>query len=373
MKKILFLMAVLLSLGVYAQENNFKLIGNFSNLDADSINLVKRGEGKDMITIAKTAYEGGKFVLEGYIKYEDNYYLQIKKRGADDRIAKIFIEKREVEYRGEFGGYPLYDIKGSKYAHKIFGYCKNPEYIELRKQYVELEKENSDVAKIKMQKLQQKLYPMVASVNYEWYDEAHPKHQVHLADQYYHDKKFDKFIEQAKKVLEKYPDHPESRRMGFLLKLQTDPELKKKLNAKKESKVGTKMIDVALKDINGKEVKLSDVVKKNKLVLLDFWASWCGPCRAEFPHLRMAYKDYQAKGFEIVAVSLDKKPAAWKKASQKENVPWIDLNQAEGDHTYDQDYGVRGIPYNVLINSEGIIVAENLRGDALEKVLHEKL
>ena len=120
----------------------------------------------------------------------------------------------------------------------------------------------------------------------------------------------------------------------------------------------------------GEPVSLSEVYAKNKYVLLDFWASWCGPCVAEFPALRKAYADFRGKGFEIYAVSLDDKKELWEKAIGKHEMTWINVSDLKGwRNSAAVEYGVSGIPSNFLIDSNGKIVAHSLRGENLVKKL----
>lgn len=136
--------------------------------------------------------------------------------------------------------------------------------------------------------------------------------------------------------------------------------------------VGKSYKDVIGISINSEELKLSDVIKNNKYTLLDFWASWCGPCRGEFPHLKKAYNKYNVDGFEIFALSIDEKREAWIKASETEQLPWLNIIDLDGFKAKGiQEYGVRGIPANFLIDTNGIIVATNLRGFGLDEALKE--
>ncbi|MEY3048811.1 MAG: hypothetical protein RL365_849 [Bacteroidota bacterium] len=121
----------------------------------------------------------------------------------------------------------------------------------------------------------------------------------------------------------------------------------------------------ALLDVNGKAVKLSDF--RGDLVLIDFWASWCGPCRQESPNMVKLYNTYKNKNFTILSVSLDEDPAKWKEAIQRDGLVWkTHVSDLRGWNSgMPQLYGFDGIPFTVLVNPEGKIIAKGLRGAAL--------
>jgi thiol-disulfide isomerase/thioredoxin len=139
--------------------------------------------------------------------------------------------------------------------------------------------------------------------------------------------------------------------------------------------VGYEAPEIAMNDPNGNLRKLSDL--RGKVVLIDFWASWCGPCRRENPNVVEAYKKYNAKGFEVLSVSLDGSAQAWKQAIAQDGLVWpnhvSDLNQWQNKAAI--EYGVHSIPFPVLLNREGKIVAmgNNIRGKMLEAQLMELL
>lgn len=136
--------------------------------------------------------------------------------------------------------------------------------------------------------------------------------------------------------------------------------------------VGNKAPDFDGLTPEGKSTKLSDHF--GKYLLLDFWASWCGPCRRENPNLVKAYQKYHDKGFEIFAVSLDKDKEAWLKGIKDDNLSWTHVSDlAFWNSAAAKLYGVRAIPANVLIDPNGVIVGRNLRGEDLDKKLEELL
>lgn len=136
-----------------------------------------------------------------------------------------------------------------------------------------------------------------------------------------------------------------------------------------------KVPNIRMKDVNGNEIELYAVLKKHKYVLIDFWASWCGPCRAENPNVVNAYNAYKGKGFTIFSVSLDNDQGKWIKAIEKDGLAWeYHVSDLKGwDNAAAVEYGVDGIPMNYLVDSEGNVVSANLRGETLEEALSKVL
>lgn len=142
--------------------------------------------------------------------------------------------------------------------------------------------------------------------------------------------------------------------------------------ALQKTAVGQQYTDFSTPDKDGNMVALSSVVGPGKYVLLDFWASWCPPCRAEAPFLVEAYKQYAPKGFEIFAVSLDKTKEDWLKGISDMKLDWKHVSELQFWTNKGIDiYGVRSIPSSVLIGPDGVIIARNLRGEELKSKLAE--
>ncbi|WIO75343.1 TlpA disulfide reductase family protein [Porticoccaceae bacterium LTM1] len=138
-------------------------------------------------------------------------------------------------------------------------------------------------------------------------------------------------------------------------------------------RIGSGIKDFDAETLEGKVISLKDVRSKNKYVLLEFWASWCGPCRAEIPHMKKAYEKYHDKGFEIFSFTIDDDKDAWETASGEENLPWIDTGHGSESEPK-KLYEVMGVPANYLVDGEtGEVIARNLRGHKLDEKLKELL
>lgn len=157
--------------------------------------------------------------------------------------------------------------------------------------------------------------------------------------------------------------------------LLSEPSIIRHLQTEERAKIretGKPYTDFVMNDQNDKPHHLSEYIRKGRLLFVDFWSSWCRPCRAEMPFVKNLYEKYHDKGLDIVGVSLDMKKEQWIKAIDEIGLEWPQLSDLKGwkcevAHTY----GIGAIPCNVLINGEGVIIANNLHGDELAQKLEE--
>ncbi|WP_072881408.1 TlpA disulfide reductase family protein [Salegentibacter echinorum] len=209
-----------------------------------------------------------------------------------------------------------------------------------------------------------------------------------------HEKMIDQEVEINKEFIKDYPNSYESitvlndgtmQRLGPLETGKLFSLMNDSLRSTKEGKtiadfiklpaspkVGEQYVDFKQKNMEGQSVKFSEVI--GKYTLLEFWASWCGPCRSSNPELIQLYERYKDNGFTIVGVSLDTNKEKWIKAVQQDGLNWQNLSDLKGFHSKPAEvYGVTAIPENFLIDENGIIIARYLRGNNLEKKLKELL
>lgn len=140
-------------------------------------------------------------------------------------------------------------------------------------------------------------------------------------------------------------------------------EQKKRQAMDAKIKIGERFPNAKVKDNAGEIKQLSDYVGKGKYVLIDFWASWCGPCRNEMPNVKAAYEKYASKGFEVISISIDKKQKAWRTAIEELGMNWTQVLNVDAADVY----GIYAIPKTFLVDPEGIVVAKDLRSKKLER------
>lgn len=166
--------------------------------------------------------------------------------------------------------------------------------------------------------------------------------------------------ETIKRVYDKFDETVKNSTLGKVIQSEIEKMTLKELA------IGETFRDLTLKTPEDKNISISDFIGKGKYVLLDFWASWCGPCRNENPNIVSLYKEYKDRGFEIVGVSLDNNKNEWIKGIESDNITWPQMSDLKGwNSVATMKYKIRAIPYTILLDKEGKVIEINLRGEEL--------
>jgi peroxiredoxin len=367
MKKILaniIIIAVVTSVISCNKKNTdgFTLEGTVTGADNGWIFLKKREEGK-MITSDSVEIKEGKFAFAGNVDLPEMYYLKLNNA---DGVLPFFIENSAITIKVYADNLDKSTVTGSVSHDTYTGYQKDEmvytrKMEELYDNYMQV-KEAHDTASVKMVEA---AYDSVQNEQSKFIKEYILKNGKSVVAAYLAIGNAYAYTLEDLKAINKAMD-PSIANSVYVKKL-----------AEREMILGTVQPgqpapEFTMNDTVGNAVSLSSF--KGQLVLVDFWASWCGPCRAENPNVVAASKKYNNKGFTVLGVSLDTDKLKWFDAIAKDGLTWHHVSDLAGwDNAAAKQYGVMSIPANFLVDKEGKIIASDLRGEALENKLKELL
>ncbi|KAA3640131.1 MAG: AhpC/TSA family protein [Bacteroidetes bacterium] len=342
----------------------FTISGTIENADSALVKLQKRIDGEWVVEDSTVVFENT-FDLEGKIALAEMFYLSVDQGRS---YIRLFAEPgAEMVISANADSLNKADVQGSPTHLKYEAYNEGMEPFTKRIRALYPKYDLADSLEDKTMEAElDSIYDVIAaerdeytkSVIYENLD--NPLGPYLTTSTYYDDSKLD----EMKSILDQFTPAVDSSRYTI--------RLKKMAAVWSKVAVGQPSIDFTQNDTTGTPVTLSDL--QGKYVLIDFWASWCGPCRAENPNVVKLYNELHDKGFEIIGVSFDTKRDNWLEAIKQDSLTWYHVSDLNGwNNEVGKMYAVRAIPHTILLDKEGTIIAKNLRGAELRAKLEELL
>lgn len=365
MKKTVILILVLAVAASCATEPKFRITGTIDGIENATIILQKRIAG-GYEAIDSAMIENGTFKMEGFIGYPQMVNLAIKdKRGG----LNFYLENSDITINGHADSLFLASVTGSKTQGEFDTYKaafdeSNAEMSRIYDSYREARMAGNEELAASIEKQLEDLDAKQNEMKKEFIRNNSSSYVTPMV------------LNELSYTLE--ADEMESLLGDLdttLNKVQAVTGMKERLGHLKAVSTGQKAPDFTLNDVDGNPVSLySKVGGDTKLLLIDFWAAWCGPCRQENPNVVKVWKEYNKMGFDVFGVSLDRSKEDWVKAIADDQLTWTHVSDLKyWDCAPAKQYAVNSIPANFLLDENGVIVGHNLRGDALAAKVKELL
>lgn len=366
-------LVILLGMVSCKQEPAYKIIGNIAGVE-DGVKVYLE-DGRQKLDSA--VVRNGQFLLEG--KVDEPFYasldVQMKTGDWSGKIFNLFVENSEIHVEGDWENFFDLRITGSQLHDEYETFQEQLKPLSEKKSklfeetFILSQTENplSEKNIRKGMELEKRLRALDKQQEEATVDfiRQHPGSSVSLV--------------LLKDFFRGYSRYTVKELEDFMQLIASEKrhtaiykDFEKKLETYRLTAKGEKFLDFKVMDVNGKVGEFSDYVQAGKYNMLEVWASWCGFCRKEIPHLKLAHQKYGDR-FNIISVSIDKEEEDWRKAMQEENMPYLQLRgmtDEEGKGVGDY-YGFRGIPYCVVLDGDGRIVTVDARGASLDILLEE--
>ena len=370
MKNLVYLLATgTIALAACTSEPSYKISGTIEGAADGEYVFLQESKGRELVKLDSAVVTAGAFTFEGRQDVAANRYLTYSYNPNERKgvLMDFFLENGNINVTLTKDN-DLYqtDVTGTSNNEIYQAYKKEVGALnkEIRALYGKLKEEGiTEEQKAEIEKQYEELSNKLDALTFSTIDAniTNPV-GIHL----WPGNSYSMELEQLQALAAKVPaEYQSNERIAKLLD---------RIKILEKTAVGQKFTDFTLPDTEGNPMKLSDIIAKNKYTLIDFWASWCGPCRAEMPNVVAAYKEYNKKGFGIVGVSLDNDADKWKKAIKDMNMTWDHMSDVKGWQCEGAAlYGINSIPATVLVAQDGTIVARNIRGEAIKNKLAELL
>lgn len=383
MKKLMLIAFITFMVQACSSDSNeFSIKGTFQNANQEKVQLKElKTSGIEKLDSTQLDKDGN-FEFTGYTNVPKFFVVQT---GSNKTITLLVKPGNKIKLTADLSSFnSSYDIKGSEDSREIMAlrrkleaniarldslgkiYKENPEgknpgelRTQLNKASQEIVKDQRTYTKKFIDRNLNSLASLMAL-----YQQIGPRNYVLNPRE-----DFEYYQKVDSSLMSLYPNSEPVKSLHSQVK-----DIQRKMESEKAKAqklaMGEVAPEIALPTPDGDTIELSSL--RGQYVLLDFWASWCKPCRVENPNLVKAYKKFKDENFEIYQVSLDKKRSAWTEAIEKDNLEWVHVSDLQfWNSEAAKTYNIRSIPANYLLNKKGEIIDKNLRGDALHQKLHE--
>lgn len=373
MKKFMYLIVLAILLTACNTESNtqsepvakeFSVAFNVQAEDGSTLYLTQY-KGGETIKFDSANVDGTDIVLKGQTATPDLFYVQLK--GTRTRVSVFADAGDHITVTGDVNAIADIQFTGSKSQaeYETFMVATKKFDVKLKGIYDEYRAARKEKDEVKLKEIETKLDDASEAKSDFIYDYIikSPKSYVSafiaLSNNYNYE------LEQLEVIANGFD--PSIKYSSSVIKL------KERVAVLQKVAIGEQFTDFTQNDVNGEPFTMSSIVGKN-YILIDFWASWCGPCRAENPNVVAVYNDYKDKGFDIIGVSLDKSKEKWLKGIEDDKLTWHHVSDLEyWKNEVAQTYAVNSIPHSILLDPGGKIIAKNLRGEELRAKIAELL